>query len=176
MPIPPAITAEEIAAAVDRLAVRISADHAGNELLVVGVLKGGWMFMADLVRRLTVPVRCDFVCLSSYGDATESSGALELLLDAQTPIAGKHVLLVDDIVDTGLSIAWLAERFRRRAPASLRVCVLLDKPSRRRVALVPDYAGIEIPDRFAVGYGLDHAGRYRELPYVAFLPDPAPPP
>ncbi|MEX0715177.1 MAG: hypoxanthine phosphoribosyltransferase [Planctomycetaceae bacterium] len=169
MPLEPALSAERIADAVARLAERISADYAGKELLVVGVLKGGWMFMADLVRRLTLPVRCEFVRVSSYGDATQSSGEPQLLFDVETPLAGRHVLLVDDIVDTGLSIAWLKERLSRREPASLAFCVLLDKPARRRVELRPEYVGVEIPDRFVVGYGMDHAERYRELPYVAYL-------
>lgn len=171
MPLEPAISAEQIAAAVERLARRISSDYAGKELLVVGVLKGGWMFMADLVRRLTVPVECDFVCLSSYGDGVETSGEPKLLFDARLPLASRHVLLVDDIVDTGLSISWLKDRLRRRDPASLAFCVLLDKPSRRRIELQPEYVGFEIPDRFAVGYGMDHAERHRELPYVAYLVD-----
>lgn len=166
-----AIPANELADGVRRIARRVSADYAGKPLLVVGVLKGAWVFMADLVRALTLPVRCDFMQVSSYGSGIVSSGQPELRMDVSAPIAGWDVLLVDDIVDTGLSLAWLRGHLLRKNPSSLRLCVLLDKPARRRVPIQPDYVGFEIPDRFVVGYGIDHDERYRELPYIGHVDD-----
>jgi hypoxanthine phosphoribosyltransferase len=160
------ISAERIAGRVRELAAKISADYAGRNLLLVGVLKGAWVFMADLVRQLTIPVRCDFVRVTSYGMETVTSGEPRLLLDIAESAAGADVLVVDDIIDTGVSISWLVEHLQKKVPASLRLCVLLDKPSRRRVLIQPDYVGFEIPDRFVVGYGLDCGEKYRELPFV----------
>ena len=163
------IDASRLGERVQVLAREISADFAGKPLLVVGVLQGAFVFMADLVRGLTIPVRCGFVMVSSYGENTVSSGQVELRLDLTQPVEGQHVLLVDDIVDTGISVASLVERVIRRGPASVRICALLDKPTRRRVPVKVDYLGFEVPDRFVVGYGIDWAGRYRELPYVGYL-------
>jgi hypoxanthine phosphoribosyltransferase len=161
----------QVAACVRHLAGRISADYAGQHPLLIGVLKGAWLFMADLVRQLTIPVCCDFVRVSSYGAGTITSGQPRLLLDVGEPVTGRHVLVVDDIIDTGISVSWLLERLRERQPASLRLCSLLDKPSRRRVAVQADYVGFEIPDRFVVGYGIDYAEQFRELPYIGYVTD-----
>lgn len=163
------LTADEIAARVRALAQQISADYAGQQPLVVGVLKGAWVFMADLVRQLSIPVRCDFVMLSSYGSDTVSSGNVQLRLDLTTPVRGQHILLVEDIIDTGTTIPWLLDHLGKQQPASVKVCALLDKPARRRIPVTIDYVGFTIPDRFVVGYGIDHAQQYRQLPYVAYL-------
>ena len=164
-------SAEQVAACVRHLAGRISADYAGQHPLVIGVLKGAWLFMADLVRQLTIPVCCEFVRVSSYGTGTITSGQPRLLLDVGESVTGRHVLVVDDIIDTGISVSWLLERLRERQPASLRLCSLLDKPSRRRVPVQADYIGFEIPDRFVVGYGIDYAEQFRELPYIGYVTD-----
>lgn len=151
------------------IAEQISTDYAGQQPVIVGVLKGAWVFTADLVRQLSIPVRCDFVRLSSYGAGTVPSGPPRLLLDLTEPIAGQHVLVIDDIVDTGISLEWLHRHLLAKQPASLKTCVLLDKPARREVDVEPDYVGFEIPDRFVVGYGIDYAERYRELPYIGYI-------
>jgi hypoxanthine phosphoribosyltransferase len=162
----PLLSAEQLAERVEELGKEISADYAGKDLLLVGVLKGAWVFLADLVRRLTIPACCDFVRLSSYGLEMATSGEPKLLLDMTERAEGRHVLVVDDIIDTGISISWLLRHIRRKNPASLRLCALLDKPARRRVEVKADYVGFEIPDQFVVGYGIDYAERCRELPYV----------
>lgn len=163
------ISAKEIAARVQALGAQISADYGGKPMLVVGVLKGAWIFLADLVRALTIPARCDFVRITSYGMGTQTSGAPRLWLDVAEAVVGADVLVVDDILDTGVSIAWLLEHLNQRSPASLRLCVLLDKPARRRVAVSADYVGFTIPDRFVVGYGLDCGEKFRGLPFVGQL-------
>lgn len=163
------LSAEQVRGRVGELARQISADYAGQQPLVVGVLKGAFVFMADLVRHLTIPVCCDFVMLSSYGTGTTSSGKIELRLDLNTPAQGKHILLVEDIVDSGTTIPWLIEHLRRQQPASIKVCALLDKPERRQAKVTLDYVGFTIPDKFVVGYGIDHAECHRELPYVAYI-------
>jgi hypoxanthine phosphoribosyltransferase len=163
------IPVEQIADRVRQLATQISADYADKPLVIIGVLKGAWVFMADLVRQLTIPVKCEFVQVSSYGLATETSGEPRLLLDVRSRLEGAHVLVVDDILDTGISVSWLLNHLQEKRPASLRLCVLLSKPSRRRVAVRADYVGFEIPDRFVVGYGLDSGERFRELPYVGHV-------
>ena len=168
--VPCLITEPQIAGRVRELAREISAEYADKSLLVVGVLHGAYVFMADLVRQLTVPVRCAFVMLSSYGDDTVTSGEVKLRLDLLRPVDGEHLLVVDDIVDTGVSIAWLVEHLTAKNPASLRLCVLLDKPARRRVPIKIDYVGFEVPDRFVVGYGIDCADHPRELPYIGYVP------
>lgn len=161
---------EQIAARVRELARAISRDYAGRELHLVGVLKGAVAFTADLMRRLEeVPVRLDFIAVSSYGQRSETSGEVHLLKDLDEEAAGRHLLLVEDIVDSGLTLDYLVTVLRARRPASLRVCAFLDKPARRKVAVSLDYVGFTVPDRFIVGYGLDYAGRYRNLPYVAAL-------
>lgn len=167
--VPCLISARRIAKRVRELGQEISADYAGEPILVVGVLHGAYVFMADLVRHLTIPARCGFVMVSSYGDETVTSGRVKLHLDLMQPIEGVHVLVVDDIVDTGISTAWLIDHLKQKDPTTLRLCALLDKPARRRVPVEIDYVGFEIPDRFVVGYGIDWAGRYRELPYVGYI-------
>lgn len=160
----------DLTAKVAELAGRLSADYAGRSLLVVGVLKGAFVFCADLLRQLRgVEAQVDFIASSSYGAATESSGAVRILKDLDTAVEGRHVLLVEDIVDTGLTLQYLLDHIGRQRPASLRVCVLLDKPSRRQVQVPVEYVGFEIPDEFVVGYGIDWAERYRYLPYIGVV-------
>jgi hypoxanthine phosphoribosyltransferase len=163
------IASDEIAARVQQLAAQISADYAGKQPLIIGVLKGAWIFLADLVRQLTVPVRCDFVRVTSYGAGTETSGQPKLLLDVAESVAGADVLVVDDILDTGISAAWLLDHLQQKNPASVRLCVLLDKSERRRVPVSSDYVGFSIPDRFVVGYGLDCGEQFRELPFIGHV-------
>jgi hypoxanthine phosphoribosyltransferase len=160
---------QRIQAGVASLAERISADYRDRNLLLVGVLKGAVIFMADLSRHLTVPHEFDFVATSSYGSATETSGVVRLLKDLDRDISGRHVLLVEDIVDTGLTLAYLLETLQARGPASLEVCALLCKPAELRVEVPMKYKGFDIPSVFVVGYGLDYAERYRNLPFVATL-------
>lgn len=167
--IPCLISAPTLAGRVRELAQEISANYVDKSILVVGVLHGAFVFMADLLRELSIPVRCGFVMVSTYGDDTVTSGHVELRLDLTQPVEGEHVLLVDDIVDTGISTAWLIEHVSKKNPAGLRLCALLDKPTRRRVPVKIDYVGFEIPDRFVVGYGIDCAGLHRELPYVGYI-------
>jgi len=163
------LTEEQIQGKVKELGARISREYNGKELVVIGILKGALIFMSDLIRNMTIPIVMDFVAVSSYGAATKSSGAVRILKDLDWPIEGKHVLLVEDIIDTGLTLAYLIENLKARRPLSLKICTLLDKPSRREVDIRPDYNGFEIPDRFVVGYGLDYNEKYRNLPYVAVL-------
>jgi hypoxanthine phosphoribosyltransferase len=154
---------------VRELGAEISADYEGREPLLIGVLKGAVFFLSDLMRALEVPCEVDFMAVASYGSATESSGVVRILKDLDAAIEGRHVLIVEDIVDSGLTLQYLLRNLIGRGPASLEVCALLTKPERRQVDLRPRYVGFEIPDRFVVGYGLDHAERYRNLPYVAVL-------
>jgi hypoxanthine phosphoribosyltransferase len=154
---------------VAELAARISQDYAGREVLLVGVLKGAVVLMADLCRRLTVPHEVDFMAVSSYGAATESSGVVRLLKDLDTDLSGRHVILIEDIVDSGLTLDYLVETLLPRRPASLEVCVLLTKPEQLRTELKVRYKGFDIPSAFVVGYGLDYAERYRSLPFLATL-------
>jgi hypoxanthine phosphoribosyltransferase len=170
-PVPCLISAEELRARVGELARQISADYAGRELLLVGVLKGAWVFMADLVRLLTVPVVCDFVKLSSYGAGTCTSGEVRLQLDLTLPAEGRDVLVVEDIIDTGTCAGWLLDHLREKRPAGVRTCALLDNPARRVRPVPIDYLGFTIPNRFVVGYGIDCNERYRQLAYVGFIPD-----
>ncbi|MEW8978795.1 MAG: hypoxanthine phosphoribosyltransferase [Symbiobacterium sp.] len=163
------LTAEQIAARVSEMGAEISRDLAGETVLVVGVLKGAFVFCADLVRALTVPAEVDFMAVSSYGSATESSGVIRILKDLERSVTGRHVLLVEDIVDTGLTLRYLKEYLEHQNPASLRVAVLLDKPARRRTEVSVDYVGFTIPDEFVVGYGIDCAEQYRHLPYVGVV-------
>jgi hypoxanthine phosphoribosyltransferase len=156
---------------VGELAGQISSDYAGRELLVVGILNGAFIFMADLVRRLVVPCRVDFVRTASYGSGSISSGEIRITKDLETPIAGRDILIVEDIVDTGLTLSRLVEVLRERQPASLRVCAFLDKADRRRVPFTADYVGFTIPDGFVVGYGLDYNEKFRFLPDVCVLRD-----
>jgi len=160
----------EIEQRVDQLAARISADYADvSDLVLVGVLKGAFIFMADLARRLTVSHRVDFIALSSYERGAVSAGAVRLIMDTRTSVTGQHVLIVEDILDTGHTLSYLVRNFSARQPASLRTCVLLSKPDRLQVDVPVDYLGFEIPDVWVVGYGLDYGDRYRTLPYIAAL-------
>ncbi|HHV77412.1 MAG TPA: hypoxanthine phosphoribosyltransferase [Syntrophothermus lipocalidus] len=163
------LTKKQIQSRVRELGQSITYDYAGHELVVVGILTGSFIFLADLVRTIDVPVVIDFMSLSSYGALTESSGEVRILKDLEMPVEGKNVLVVEDIVDTGLTLTYVVEVLKKRRPQSLKVCVLLDKPSRRKTAFVPDYCGFVIPDEFVVGYGLDYAGKYRNLPDIRIL-------
>jgi hypoxanthine phosphoribosyltransferase len=154
---------------VRSLGQAISAEYADRDLLLIGVLKGAVFFLADVMRQISIPCEVDFMAVSSYGSATDSSGVVRILKDLDTPIDGRHVLIVEDIVDSGLTLQYLMRNLGARNPASLEVCALLTKPERRKVELPIRFVGFEIPDRFAIGYGLDHAERYRNLPYVAAL-------
>ena len=163
------IESERLHERVSELGAEISADYGERDLVMVGVLKGALIFMADLMRSLTIPCEIDLMAVSSYGSATDSSGVVRILKDLDTSIAGRDVLIVEDIVDSGLTLQYLLRNLRARDPASIEVCALLTKPERRRVDTPIRYVGFEIPDRFAIGYGLDHAQRYRNLDYVAEL-------
>jgi hypoxanthine phosphoribosyltransferase len=165
------VSEEEIQTRVAELGTRISDDYRGQELLLIGLLRGAIVFLSDLMRSIDIPVRLDFIGISSYGISTES-GAVRLVMDLETDISGRHVLVVEDIVDTGKTLSYLVENLKARQPASLRVCALLDKPERRQVPIHVDYVGFEIPDKFVVGYGLDFAEGYRNLPFVGVLKEP----
>ena len=160
---------DELAHRVSELAEQISADYAGKDVLLIGVLKGAVFFLADLMRQLEVECEVDFMAVSSYGSSTDSSGVVRILKDLDAAIEGRHVLIVEDIVDSGLTLQYLMRTLEARKPASLEVCALLTKPERRKVELPIRYTGFEIPNEFAIGYGLDYAERYRNLPYVAVL-------
>jgi hypoxanthine phosphoribosyltransferase len=160
---------DELEHRVRELAVEVSGDYADRELLLVGVLKGAVFFLSDLMRHLEVDCEVDFMAVSSYGSSTDSSGVVRILKDLDVSIEGRHVLIVEDIVDSGLTLSYLLRTLRARNPASLEVCALLTKPERRKVDLPIRYVGFEIPNRFAIGYGLDHAERFRNLPFVAVL-------
>jgi hypoxanthine phosphoribosyltransferase len=160
---------DELAHRVRALGEQISKDYEGRDLLLVGVLKGAVFFLSDLMRHLTVPCEVDFMAVASYGSSTDSSGVVRILKDLDAPIAGRDVLIVEDIVDSGLTLNYLRRTLEARDPASLEVCALLTKPERRKVETPIRYTGFEIPNRFVIGYGLDHAERYRNLPYVAVL-------
>ena len=163
------IDEETLAARVAELGVEVSSDYQGRDLLLIGVLKGAVFFMADLMRHLTVPCEVDFMAISSYGDSTDSSGIVRILKDLDINIENRHVLIVEDIIDSGLTLSYLVRTLEAREPASLEVCALLTKPARREIDVPVRYVGFEIPNRFVVGYGLDFAERYRNLPYVAVL-------
>jgi hypoxanthine phosphoribosyltransferase len=163
------ISVETIAKRVAEMGAEIHRDYEQHELTVVGVLKGSFIFMADLVRAIDLPMKCDFLGLSSYGSATESSGVVAITKDLGDPIEGRDVLVIEDIIDTGLTMAYLLENLRTRRPASVRIASLLSKPARRQVHVDIDYLGFTIEDRFVVGYGLDYDGRHRNLPYIGVM-------
>ena len=160
---------EELRKRVSELAAEISRDYAGRDLVLIGVLKGAVFFVSDLMRQLEVPCEVDFMAVASYGSATKSSGVVRILKDLDAVIEGRDVLIIEDIVDSGLTLQYLLRNLGARNPRSLEVCALLTKPERRKVHLPTRYVGFEIPDRFVIGYGLDHAERYRNLPFVAAL-------
>ena len=163
------LTAEQIEARVAELGRRISVDYRGRDLLVVGILCGSFPFIADLVRHVNLPLAIDFMAVSSYGDRTSSSGVVRILKDLGTPITGRHVLLVEDIVDSGQTLRYLIDNLGTRRPASLEICTLLDKQEARVVDTETLYVGFDCPNEFVVGYGLDYAGSYRNLPYIGVL-------
>jgi hypoxanthine phosphoribosyltransferase len=163
---------DELTARVRELGKEISRDYEGRDLLLVGVLKGAVFFLSDLMRHIECPCEVDFIAVASYGSSTDSSGVVRILKDLDIPIEGREVLIVEDIVDSGLTLSYLLRTLNARNPATLEVCALLTKPERRKVDLPIRYVGFEIPNRFAIGYGLDYIERYRNLPYVAVLADP----
>lgn len=165
------ITEQQLRRRVKQLGRQISKDYEGKELVLVGILKGAAIFLADLVREISIPVDYDFVAISSYGADTRSSGVVRLLKDLDESIESKHVLVVEDIVDTGwtLRLSYIVENLRSRKAASVRVCTLLDKPSRRKVDVGIDYYGFIVEDKYVVGYGLDYGGKYRSLPFIGVL-------
>jgi len=163
------ISEEEIAKRVKELGKQLAEDYKGKELLVVGILKGCMLFLSDLVRTIDLPLTLDFMVVSSYGATTKSSGVVRIVKDLEREIEGKDVLIVEDIVDTGLTLSYLVENFKARNPKSVKVCSLLDKPDRRKAQVEIQYIGFKIPDEFVVGYGLDYGENYRNLPFVCVL-------
>jgi len=163
------VSREDLQNKVAEIGAAISRDYAGKDLVLVGVLKGAVFFLADLARAITVPTAIDFMAVTSYGSATDSSGVVRILKDLDHPIEGRHVLIIEDIIDSGLTLSYLMKNLRSRKPASLEICALLTKPERRRIPLECRYIGFEIPNLFVVGYGLDLAERFRALDYVAGL-------
>ena len=176
MPDPPIgevlVSSEDLQRRVTELGAEISRDYEGRDLVMIGVLKGAVLFIADLMRQLTVPCEVDFMAVSSYGSATDSSGVVRILKDLEAPIEGREVLIVEDIIDSGLTLSWLLKNLESRVPASLQVCTLLRKPDAVKVDVPVRYVGFDIPNEFVVGYGLDYAERYRDLPFIGTL-DPA---
>jgi hypoxanthine phosphoribosyltransferase len=163
------ITPERLQTRIAQLGAEISKDYAGQDLLLLAVLKGSVLFLSDLMRHIAVPHAIDFMATSSYGTGMESSGVVRILKDLDAPIEGRNVLIVEDIIDTGRTLDYLMRILQARLPRSLRICALLDKATRREVPVQVDYTGFEIPDKFVFGYGLDYAELYRNLPYVAVL-------
>jgi len=163
------VQADQLKHRIKELGEQISRDYEGRDLLLVGVLKGAVFFLSDLMRQIDIPVEVDFMAVASYGSQTDSSGVVRILKDLDAAIDGRDVLIVEDIVDSGLTLQYLMRNLGARSPRSLEVCALLTKPERRKVEVVPRYVGFEIPDRFAIGYGLDFSERYRNLPFVAAL-------
>ena len=164
------ITEEEIKEKIKLLGEKISNDYKDSDnLLLVGVLKGAVVFMADLIRHIDIPLNIDFMAVSSYGSSTESSGVVRILKDLDETVEGKDILIVEDIIDSGLTLSYMCDILRSRKPNSIKICTLLDKPSRRKIDLKVDYTGFEIPDYFVVGYGLDYAEKYRNLPDICVL-------
>ncbi|AJQ29284.1 hypoxanthine phosphoribosyltransferase [Pelosinus fermentans] len=163
------LSEEQLAARIVELGAKITADYAGEEILMIGVLRGAVLFMADLARAIKVPVAIDFMAVSSYGAGTSSSGVVRILKDLDENVEGKHVLVVEDIIDSGLTLNYLVDNLKSRQPASIKICTLLNKPDRRKVNVDIAYNGFTIPDYFVIGYGLDYAEKYRNLPYIGIL-------
>lgn len=162
-------TEEQLAEITAGIGKRISEDYKDKNLFMVSVLKGSLIFMADLMRAIDIPCSIDFLSVSSYGNGTTTSGAVRILKDLDCALEGKDILVVEDILDSGVTLSFLMKNLSARNPASIRLCTLLDKPERRRVAITPDYVGAVVPDKFIVGYGLDYAEKYRNLPYIGVL-------
>lgn len=160
---------EELAAIVERLGKQISKDYEGKNLMLVSILKGSVIFMADLMRQITVPCEIDFMCVSSYGSGTTTSGNVKIIKDLDIDLHGKDLLLVEDILDSGMTLSHVRGMLQQRNPASIKVCTLLDKPERRKADIHADYSGTFVPDEFVVGYGLDYDEKYRNLPYIGVL-------
>lgn len=165
------LSEEEIKAKVAELGKKIEEDFEGQDLLVVGILKGASVFVSDLIRNINLDVNIDFMSVSSYGNSTESSGSVKILKDLDVDIKGKNVLIVEDIIDSGLTLSNLTRELSARDPKSLKICTLLDKPQRRKVDIPVDYVGFVIEDKFIVGYGIDYAEKYRNLPYIGVVED-----
>lgn len=163
------ISHQQIRERTEELGRQITEDYDGKDPLLICILKGGLMFLADLMREVDLPLEIDFIAVSSYGDSTESSGVVRILMDLERNIQGRHVLIVEDIIDTGRTLSYIIENLRTRGPASIKVCTLLDKPARRELEIPIDYVGFTIPDRFVIGYGLDYGEIYRNLPFVGIL-------
>ncbi|MDD2968585.1 MAG: hypoxanthine phosphoribosyltransferase [Lachnospiraceae bacterium] len=163
------LSEEEVNQKIQQIAKQISEDYAGKQVHLVCVLKGGVFFMCELAKRITVPVSMDFMCVSSYGSETKSSGVVKIVKDLDEPLDNKDVLIVEDIIDSGRTLSYLIEMLKKRGPESIRVCTLLDKPERRVVDVNVDYTCFEIPDEFVIGYGLDYDQRYRNLPYIGVV-------
>ena len=165
----PLITQGKINQAVAKLAAEINRDYRGKQPLLIGILKGSFVFMADLVRQLDLPIEVDFVKLSSYGSGTKTSGKVKVVQGLKSPIKGRDVLIVEDIVDTGLTVSFLMGNLRKKKPASLKLCVLVDKPSEHKVPVTIDYLGFNVPDKFIVGYGIDWNEKFRQLPDICII-------
>ena len=165
----PLISERRIQRKVRFLARQISSEFKNSDLVCVGILKGAWIFMADLIRSLTLPVTCDFLTLASYGAGTETSGLVQIISDLKTPIEGRNVLVIEDIVDTGITLSYIHDLLLIRNPKKLKVCALLDKPARHRVDVKIDFLGFTIPNRFVVGYGVDYNEQFRNLPYIGYI-------
>ncbi|HTI32050.1 MAG TPA: hypoxanthine phosphoribosyltransferase [Miltoncostaea sp.] len=163
------VSEEALKVRIRELAAQVSADYEGREMLVIGVLKGAVFFIADLLRLLTIPCELDFMAVSSYGSSTHSSGVVRILKDLDIPIAGRHVLVVEDVIDSGLTLSYLLKNLASREPASLEICSLLTKPGHKRLNIPIRYVGFDLPDAFVIGYGLDYDERWRNLPYIAVL-------
>ncbi|MEU7897282.1 hypoxanthine phosphoribosyltransferase [Nonomuraea sp. NPDC049152] len=163
------ISEDELQAKIKELAAQIDADYSGKDLLLVGVLKGAVMVVADLARSLHLPVQTDWMAVSSYGAGTKSSGVVRILKDLDTDITNRHVLIVEDIIDSGLTLSWLLDNLKSRNPASLEICTALRKPDAIKVPIEVKYVGFDIPNEFVIGYGLDYAERYRNLPFIGTL-------
>ncbi len=163
------IPTDKITARVKEIGAQIERDYQGKDLVLLGVLKGSYIFISDLARAIDLPLAVDFIGLSSYGEATESSGVVKITSDLSKPIEGKHVLIVEDIVDTGLTMRYLLDNLATRHPSSVKLCTLLNKPSRARTKIPIDYLGFQIEDRFVVGYGLDNAEKYRNVPFIGVM-------
>ncbi len=163
------LSENEIAQRVSEIGAQISRDYAGKRLVMVSVLKGSVVFMADLMRAVTVPAEIDFMCVSSYGNGVKTSGVVRIIKDLDNDLAGMDLLLVEDILDSGMTLSYIKKLLLDRNPNSVRICTLLDKPERRKADIVADYKGFDVPDEFVVGYGLDYAEKYRNLPYIGIL-------